>query len=215
MSSAQRIRRPESSWDDVITFAFQFAHGFLRPLQVRSEIGSALPEIESLKPRVVLEIGTAGGGTFFMLSRSAHPEAHLISVDLPSGRWGGGYGAWRVPIFRRLILKGQHADFVRADSHAASTVEKVKRLLGDGQIDVLFIDGDHSYEGCKHDFESYSALVRPGGMVLFHDIAKHPPKDDCHVDRVWAELRQKYESREFIADPTQGWAGIGLLRLPS
>ncbi len=214
MPAARQIHRPESSWDEIIRFAFEVAHGILRPLQVKSEIRGALEEIEKLRPKVVLEIGTAGGGTFFMLSRAAHPEAHLISVDLPSGRWGGGYQAWKVPVFRKLILQGQRADFVRADSHAPGTLARVQGLLDGRKVDVLFIDGDHSYAGCKQDFESYSTLVRPGGLVLFHDIAKHPPADDCHVDRVWGELSRQYESQEFIEDRAQGWAGIGLLRMP-
>jgi predicted O-methyltransferase YrrM len=37
------------------------------------------------------------------------------------------------------------------------------------EIEVLFIDGDHSYEGARADFDRWSAFVRPGGHVLFHD----------------------------------------------
>lgn len=214
-STAQKVRRPESSWEEIIQFAFEFARGFLKPMQVRSEIQQALMAIERLKPQVVVEIGTARGGTFFLLSRAAHPQARLISVDLPFGRWGGGYSAWKVSIFRRLILKGQHSDFVRADSHAPATVGRVKQLLAGDQVDILFIDGDHSYAGAKHDFEAYSALVRPGGIVLFHDIAKHAAWEECHVDELWAELQNKYECQEFIADRAQGWAGIGLVRIPA
>lgn len=38
------------------------------------------------------------------------------------------------------------------------------------RVDLLFIDGDRSYEGVKQNWEQYSALVRPRGMVVFHDI---------------------------------------------
>ena len=38
-----------------------------------------------------------------------------------------------------------------------------------GELELLFIDGDHSYEGAKADFERWSAFVKPGGHVLFHD----------------------------------------------
>jgi len=41
----------------------------------------------------------------------------------------------------------------------------VKKILAGRQVDFLFIDGDHSYEGVKKDFEMYSSLVRKGGVV--------------------------------------------------
>jgi len=38
-----------------------------------------------------------------------------------------------------------------------------------GELALLFIDGDHSYEGAKADFDRWSAFVRPGGHMLLHD----------------------------------------------
>ena len=210
---AQYVRRPDRSWAEILDFAFTFAHGFLRPGQVRSEIREAVEVIEAFQPKVLVEIGTAGGGNLFLLSRAAHANAYLASVDLPAGHWGGGYQAWKIPVFRRLLLKEQRADFLRADSHDPSTLEELTRLLQGKLIDVLFIDGDHSYAGVRQDFELYSKLVRPGGLVFFHDIAHHRPSDNCHVDQLWAELRPRYQSREFIENTDQGWAGIGLIRM--
>jgi predicted O-methyltransferase YrrM len=211
---ARRVRRPECSWAEIVDFAFTFAHGFLRPAQVRSEIQRALEVIESIQPTVLVEIGTAGGGNFFLLSRAARTDSHLVSVDLPLGRWGEGYQAWKIPIFRRLLVKGQRSDFIRADSHDPATVNEVKRVLQGNLVDVLFIDGDHSYEGVKRDFDLYSKLLRRGGLVFFHDIVHHPSTADCHVDRLWNDLRQRYESREFVENADQRWGGIGLIRTP-
>jgi len=211
---ARRMRRPGRSWAEIVDFAFTFGQGFLRPAQVRSEIQQALEVIEIDQPKVVVEIGTAGGGNFFLLSRAAHSDGHLVSVDLPLGRWGDGYQAWKVPIFRRLLVKGQRSHFIRANSHDSATVDEVKRVLQGKPVDVLFIDGDHSYEGVKEDFDRYSKLVRRGGLVFFHDIVHHPAAADCHVDRLWGELRQCYESREFVENVDQGWGGIGLIRTP-
>src|SRR5215216_3889291 len=59
--------------------------------QKRSEIGALLQILAADTPRRVLEIGTARGGTLFLVSRVSHPRATLATVDLPGGPFGGGY----------------------------------------------------------------------------------------------------------------------------
>jgi predicted O-methyltransferase YrrM len=147
-----------------------------------------------------------------MLARAASEDAKLVSTDLPRGAYGGGYSAWKAPVFRRLLLSGQTADFVRGDSHSPETLDTVRSTLRGSPVDVLFIDGDHSYEGVKKDFEIYSRLVRPDGLIFLHDIAEHPASRNCHVSRFWNELRLVTDAREFIENPRQGWAGIGMVR---
>lgn len=63
------------------------------------------------------------------------------------------------------------------------------------------------------DFEMYCPLVRRGGMVVFHDIVKHPPKTGCEVDRLWNEIKHSYPHIEIVRDWSQGWAGIGIVSL--
>jgi predicted O-methyltransferase YrrM len=90
-------------------------------------------------------------------------------------------------------------------------LEQVEAILGGEQIDFLFTDGDHSYEGVKMDFEMYSRLVKKDGIVAFHDIAVHPPETGCEVSKFWSEIKRKYEHVEIIDNKDQNWAGIGLL----
>lgn len=78
-------------------------------------------------------------------------------------------------------------------------------------VDFLFIDGDHTYDGVRADFEMYSPFVSDGGIVAFHDIADHPPDAGCEVSRYWKEIKQQYRHKEIIEDPRQGWAGLGVL----
>jgi hypothetical protein len=57
----------------------------------------------------------------------------------------------------------------------------------------------------------YSPFVRPGGIVVFHDILPHVSGTGCEVDRFWNEIKPRYRHREIIENPQQGWAGIGIL----
>lgn len=97
------------------------------------------------------------------------------------------------------------------DSHDETTLREVERILGGLKVDFLFIDGDHSCEGVKQDFQMYGKLVKPGGIVAFHDICPHPPETCCEVNKFWLEMRDDYHHREIVEDWDQGWAGIGVI----
>jgi len=205
-------------------------------MQLRDEIKILTNLVEKERPQSVLEIGTAKGGSFYIWSRHLDSVDRLISLDLPGGRFGGGYDEQKTEIFREFS-PSKKMDFVRADSHQSSTYNKVSDLV-DGGIDFLFIDGDHTYEGVKQDFEMYGELVSEGGIIALHDIATHPNDEevvkrrrqnvedieerhllwgeghpDCNVDQFWTELVEEYDTEEIISHPKQTWAGIGVIRL--
>jgi predicted O-methyltransferase YrrM len=198
--------------DSLLDFAKTSFHGFLRPIQVRSEIRSLVGLVREIKPRSVLEIGTAKGGTLFLWTRLASDDAHLISIDLPGGGFGNGYVKWRSPIYRSFAIHDQRIDLVRGNSHSESILERTKNLLGDRSVDFLYIDAGHTYDDVKQDFEMYSGLVAQGGLIAFHDIAVHAPATGCEVHRFWSEIKPQHDSGEFIQESSQGWAGIGYLR---
>ncbi|MBA7660163.1 hypothetical protein ES703_68162 [subsurface metagenome] len=100
---------------------------------------------------------------------------------------------------------------VRADSHDEKTFSEVVEILKGNEIDFLFIDGDHSYEGVKKDFEMYSSLVTKNGIISFHDIVPHPPETGCEVNKFWLEIKDSYEHVEIVKDWAQGQMGIGVL----
>jgi len=80
-------------------------------------------------------------------------------------------------------------------------------------LSFLFIDGDHTYEGVKKDFEMYSPLVKKDEIIAFHDIVPHPPEIGCEVSRFWNEIKHSYRYYEIVKDWNQGWAGIGILHM--
>ncbi len=73
----------------------------------------------------------------------------------------------------------------------------------------MFIDGDHTYQGVKQDFQMYSPRVRKGGLVAFHDIATHDHTSGCEEDKFWNEIKPSYRNLEIIEKQDQKWAEIG------
>jgi len=194
-------------------FPLKYLGWNVRPGQVREEITLLLTILAKRKPSAVLEIGTCNGGTLFLASRASTPGGVIISVDLPGGRFGGGYPEWRIPLYKSFAMHRQKICLVRDDSHLSSTFEKVEKALEGRELDFLFIDGDHTYDGVKTDFEMYGKLVRKGGMIALHDIFPSSHEAGCGVNDFWREIKEQYEHEEIIHDPKQGWAGIGIVYL--
>lgn len=230
----------EDDLDDILDTVLDIKPGYspyqIEGMQLRDEIKALTYLVEKEQPQSVLEIGTAKGGTFYIWSRYLNSVDKLISLDLPNGRFGGGYDEQKTNIFREFV-PSKEMHFVRNDSHQDDTYEAVAKLVDDG-IDFLFIDGDHTYEGVKQDFEMYSELVAEDGVIALHDIITHPDEEavvqrrrqkidgleerhlwwwegyqDCNVDQFWGELIDDYETEEIISHPKQTWAGIGLVRI--
>jgi predicted O-methyltransferase YrrM len=202
--------------EEAVSLAFGFRSCGIRiaPGQIPSEITQLLKVLAQNPPHRLLEIGTAGGGTFFLLSRVAADEALLISADLPMGQFGGGYPKWRGHLIQSFARATQRICLLTVDSHSPDTFREIQTILKSDLLDFLFIDGDHRYEGVKADFEMYSPLVRSGGLIGFHDIVPGPPEKVGGVAAFWQELKKKHQVREIVADRNQGGYGIGLLVKP-
>jgi predicted O-methyltransferase YrrM len=183
----------------------------IEPLQVAEELVELAGIVRDLHPKRVLEIGTARGGTLFLWACLARRNAAIVTVDLPDGRFGGGYPWWKTRFYEQFAVDGGSIHLVRGDSHEDATLVAVQAALGHQELDYLFIDGDHTYEGVQADYERYAGLVRKGGILALHDIAHHRPESPCEVDKFWAEIKNKHRHREIVSNPNQGWAGIGVL----
>jgi predicted O-methyltransferase YrrM len=154
--------------------------------------------VAGLRPAVVLEIGTGNGGTLSAWCRLAASNALIVSIDLPGGPFGGGYPESDIPTLLGLARPGQRVELMRSDSRSPETLRRVREILGQRPVDVLFIDGDHSYAGARRDFELYSPLVGTGGIIVFHDILPHRSDMGCEVERVWREVAAGRKPIEFV-----------------
>lgn len=180
-------------------------------IQHVDELAEFTRMLQSKPPGAVLEIGTAQGGVFWLLCRLAAPDAILVSLDLPPDeRHSGGE---RISIdLQSMKQPGQTIHVVHGDSHAVQTRNHVAELLDGRSLDLLFIDGDHTYEGVSLDYQMYSPLVAPGGITGFHDIVKtHWP--GCQVDRFWSELTNNasLRPRAIVGRVPSHFGGIGVI----
>lgn len=197
-----------------LVMSFKFLGAKIPALQVKEEIAGFMDWVRPRSPKVVLEIGTARGGTLFLLTRCSAPDARIVTVDYPQGPFGGGYPGYMAPFLRAIGRDSQSIGLVSGDSHAPRTLDEVKCLLGGRAVDLLFIDGDHSYDGVKKDFEMYSPLVRRGGLVAFHDIRPGPERRVGGVPVFWKEVSARLEHTIFVTPAENVGCGIGALVMP-
>lgn len=173
--------------------------------QIASEIAGAIDFINEARPSVMCEIGTFDGGTSLLFTRFVKTVDLMICIDLY---------VKNKTMLRLLAPPGRTQLFFDAPSYAPATVQRVSRALTGRKLDVLFIDGDHRYEGVMKDFELYSPLVRDGGLVLLHDIVDDRGGARAWaggVPRIWKELSARFPSREFVHRADQAGFGIGAL----
>jgi cephalosporin hydroxylase len=182
----------------------------VRAIQRREELLDLLERVRALEPQLVCEIGTAAGGTLYFLTRVASESALIVSIDIatpPHTRFARG----------KLGRAEQRIVSLEGDSQTPEMVARLREQLDGRQLDFLFIDGDHSYDGVKRDFELYAPLVRAGGLIALHDI--NPDSGDPagpisgEVPRAWAELRESHKTEEFVHAPAGEGLGIGIVHV--
>lgn len=164
-------------------------------IQKDQELAGFLSIVADLDPlNTIVEVGAYAGGTLWAWEQLG---ARVIGVDLPPAGVATG------PQLNDLGMT-----VICGDSHDPSTVDQLLTELDGDPIDMLFIDGDHTYEGVRADYELYSPLVRPGGIIGFHDICPHRGMPFIEVDKFWFTLLGDKE--EIIAWPPT-WGGIGVI----
>jgi predicted O-methyltransferase YrrM len=174
--------------------------------QFESEIEQLIDLYRELAPMKALEIGTYDGGTFYHWLKNAAEGALVVSVDLYDFEdFHDNRG-----LYRSWTPKGVRRKVMAADSTKLKTKRELRKLA---PFDFAFIDGDHSYETARSDFDLCLDLVRPGGIIALHDIVPPPqPVPWMQVDRLWAEITAgDFKTRQFVATTYQTWGGIGVV----
>lgn len=163
------------------------------------ELVQAIELTAALEPEIIVEIGCDRGGTLYAWRQICD---EVYGITLPVNDWaGGGQEGYR--------LATHDADVFLGDSHDSVSLDWLRTCLAGRSVDMLHIDGDHSYEGVKSDYEMYSPLVRSGGLVLIHDVLNDR---DVRVDvpQFWAEIGTR---GRIIAQQTGNPLGFGVLEM--
>lgn len=169
--------------------------------QVPSEWECFLGHVQKIRPNVVLEIGTAGGGSALCLSYFSNC---IITVDVKSPKNKNVFNAIR----NRCELH-----FVKLDSGSKKCMRQIIHFLNGRTVDLLIIDGSHYYRDAKRDFHRFSKLMSNNGTIAIHDIANtaYHRKLKCKVYKLWDEIKGDYNSFEISNNE---WGGFGIITLP-
>ncbi len=174
-------------WDDRNTFSIPTG-------QWPWEIETVYPLVKALKPRRILEIGSLYGGTlvYWLKCLTKGDDTNVVAIDPEIDKV-------------RDYLSDPRLVLVNSSSHNESAINKA---LSYAPFDALFIDGDHSYEGAKRDFDTYGDMVREGGLILLHDIATFRP--EVGVPKLWEFIKIKHKVKEYIGKHTIDIPGGGI-----
>jgi hypothetical protein len=146
----------------------------------------------------IFEFGTFTGKTTYLLARNAPPRATVVTLTLKAEQRGDYRSAHDDdPVETRAALESSRFDHFY---YGSTDVEpKIRQLFGDskafdetpylGRCDLIFIDGSHAYSYVKSDSEKALRMVRPGGLILWHDY--RGPRRDKGVFRALNELTDR------------------------
>lgn len=178
----------------------------VKTTQIPSEIAGLAAEVEKLRPKVIVEIGTYEGGTSLIWTQLA--SERVITCDIaPPGPRGELIKAFPPP------GSGCEVSILTGDSHSPDFAARLEKELGGREVDFLFIDGDHTEAGVEADYRTYSRLVREGGIIAFHDIADRQDQPGNEVQHFWKRLKREAATEEIIEDRDQTGFGIGIVRV--
>ncbi len=172
----------------------------------------AMYVVDVLRPRMLVELGAHYGVSYCAFCQAVKElglDTRCYAVDT----WKGDahMSAYSEDVFADLRkhhdpLYGSFSTLLRC------TFDEALEQFADGAIDLLHIDGYHTYEAVQHDFETWLPKLSPSAVVLLHDT--NVRKDDYGVYRYYEELQRRYRCFDFLHGSGLGVVAFGDVASP-
>jgi hypothetical protein len=150
--------------------------------------------MELQRPRVLVELGTHWGVSYCAFCQAAEQAGvgtRCHAVDTWSGDADAGYYGQEV----YENLKAHHRQYESFSKLLRMTFDDALRELPDKSVDLLHIDGLHSYEAVRRDYETWRPKLSERGVVLFHDTMVKDRGFGVH--ELWAEICRDFPNFNF------------------
>jgi len=163
--------------------------------------------IDAARPRMIVQLGTHYGTSycaFLQAVQHLELDTSCYAVDTWKGDPQTSFYGEDVYAEFRAYHDRRHAAF---STLIRSTFDEAAKHFADSSIDLLHIDGYHTYEASKHDFETWLPKLSRRGVILFHDI--NVREGEFGAWRLWKELCAQYPSFDFLHGFGLGILGVG------
>ncbi|CAE20282.1 conserved hypothetical protein [Prochlorococcus marinus str. MIT 9313] len=161
--------------------------------------------VENLKPEKIVELGSHYGISFFAFCEAASQfsdNTYTYAIDTWEGDEQAGY--YDDDVFNKVTKEQQEYHRLRS-TLIRDSFDNALEYFPNDSIDLIHIDGLHTYEAVKHDFLSWLPKVKEGGTLMFHDW--NVRRRDFGVWKLWEEIK---EDINFKCIETPNGHGLGI-----
>ena len=191
-----------------MNFPFLINPKYLKESAWTGHIPFAAFLVKLLKPKTIVELGTHRGNSYFSFCQAVQElgiDTKCYAVDTWQGDSQAGFYADSV---FNMVNSHNEENYKEFSSLLRMKFDEANPKFSSESVDLLHIDGFHSYEAVKHDFESWLPKLSKNAVVLFHDVNIF--REGFGVWQYWAELKERYTGFQFLHS-----AGLGVLLVGS